>query len=60
MIAELLRDNQPIARNQRAANKTTDDNNDTPTSNILQEVLDGTERRIWFLFEVSRGGENEM
>lgn len=60
MIAELLSDNQQIARNQRKAIKTADDNNDTPTSNILQELLDNTERRIWFLFEVSRGGRNEL
>ncbi len=60
MIAELLKDNQQIARNQRAAIKITEDNNDSPTSNILQELLDGTERRIWFLFEVSRGGQNEL
>lgn len=60
MIAELLSDNQHIARNQRAAIKTTEDSNDSPTSNILQELLDATERRIWFLFEVSRGGQNEL
>ena len=60
MIAELLSDNQQIARNQRAAIKTTEDSDDSPTSNILQELLDATERRIWFLFEVSRGGSNEL
>ena len=25
---------------------------DTPTGNILQEILDHTERRIWFLYEL--------
>ena len=60
MIAELLSDNKHIARNQRAAIKITEDNNDSPTSNILQEILDDTERRIWFLFEVSQGGKNEL
>ena len=60
MIAELLSDNQHIAKNIRAAIKTTEDNNDNATSSILEDILDGTERRIWFLFEVSRGGQNEM
>lgn len=60
MIAELLRDNEHIARQQRKAIKTTEDNRDSPTSNLLQEQLDATERRIWFLFEVSQGGKNEM
>lgn len=60
MIAELLRDNQHIAKNQREAIDITEKNRDTPTSNLLQELLDQTERRIWFLSEVSRGGKNEL
>ena len=60
MIAELLSDNQHIAKNQREAIETTEKNRDTPTSNLLQDQLDQTERRIWFLFEVSRGGKNEL
>ena len=56
MINELLRDNQQIAKNQREAIDITEKNRDTPTSNLLQEQLDATERRIWFLFEVSQGG----
>ena len=60
MIAELLSDNLHIAKNQRQAIETTEKNRDTPTSNLLQDQLDQTERRIWFLFEVSRGGKNEL
>ncbi|MEO6949467.1 MAG: DNA starvation/stationary phase protection protein [Ginsengibacter sp.] len=60
MIAELLEDNKHIAHQMRLAIKITEDNRDTPTSNLLQEQLDATERRIWFLFEVSMGGKNEM
>ncbi len=60
MIAELLRDNQHVAKNQREAIEITEKNRDTPTSNLLQEQLDQTERRIWFLFEVSTGGRNEL
>lgn len=60
MIAELLSDNQHIAHNQREAIKITEDNRDTPTSNLLQELLDATERRIWFLFEISQGRKNEL
>ena len=58
MIAELLSDNSHIASNQRKAIKTTEDNRDSPTSNLLQEQLDATERRIWFLFEISQGFDN--
>ena len=59
MIAELLNDNRQIAKNQREAIEICEDNRDTPTSNLIQELLDQTERRIWFLFEVSTGGKNE-
>ncbi len=60
MIAELLSDNLLVAKNQRKAIETTEKNRDTPTSNLLQDQLDQTERRIWFLFEISRGGQNEL
>jgi starvation-inducible DNA-binding protein len=54
MIGRLLADNQRMAERQRAAIKLCDDRGDTPTGNILQDVLDQTERRIWFLYEVSQ------
>jgi starvation-inducible DNA-binding protein len=59
MIAELLADNQKMGKQQREAIEICEDNRDTPTANLLQEILDETERRIWFLFEVSTGGKNE-
>ena len=55
MITCLLADNQKMAKAQRAAIDVCDENRDTPTGNLLQEILDGTERRIWFLFEISQG-----
>jgi starvation-inducible DNA-binding protein len=59
MIGELLKDNLHIASLQRAAIEVCERNRDTPTGNILQDILDQTERRIWFLYEVSTGGEHE-
>ena len=56
MIARLLEDNRHIAEQQRDAIEVCDKNRDTPTGNLLQEILDQTERRIWFLHEVSQGG----
>jgi starvation-inducible DNA-binding protein len=54
MVLRLLADNQHIAEMQRRAIAVCDDQRDTPTGNILQDLLDHTERRVWFLFEVSR------
>ncbi len=54
MIRRLLADNRQMAAQQRAAIAVCDAHKDTPTGNILQEILDQTERRIWFLFELSQ------
>ncbi len=54
MIRRLLADNRRMAERQRAAIELCDGRGDTPTGNLLQEVLDQTERRIWFLYEVSQ------
>ena len=32
-----------------------EDNRDSATSNTLQEILNETEKRIWFLYEISTG-----
>ncbi len=58
MIQRLIDDNRHIAGLQRTAIDICDKNRDTPTGNILQEILDQTEKRIWFLYEVSQGGHN--
>jgi starvation-inducible DNA-binding protein len=35
-----------------------DKNRDSATSNLLQDILDKTERRKWFLYEVLQGSKN--
>ena len=58
MVRRLMDDNSQIARNIRAAISVCDRNRDSATSNQLQDILDKTERRIWFLFEVLQGTKN--
>ncbi len=58
MIRRLLNDNRQIAQSQREALQLADEHNDAPTNDLLQQILNETERRIWFLFEISQGGEN--
>ncbi len=43
---------------QRAVIAVCEGHKDSPTSKLLQDVLDRTERRIWFLFEVAQGLDN--
>lgn len=52
MIERLIADNLHMAKQQRAAMELADEKRDHPTSNLLQEFLDETEKRIWFLYEV--------
>ena len=54
MVQRLLADNRHIAERQRAAIAVCDEHRDTPTGNLLQDLLDQTERRIWFLFEIAQ------
>ena len=58
MVKRLMGDNQHIAKKIRDAIAVCDKNRDSATSNVLQEILDETERRKWFLFEVMQGGKN--
>ena len=46
MIQRLILDNRHIAKRQRAAIAVCDENRDTPTGNILQDILDQTEKRL--------------
>lgn len=58
MIRRLMEDNSHIAKNVRDAITVCDKSRDSATSNLLQEILDQTERRKWFLFEIFQGMKN--
>ncbi len=58
MLDRLLADNRHIAHKQREGIEVCERNQDTPTSNILQDLLDKTEKRIWVLFEAAQGGRH--
>lgn len=58
MLDRLLAGNRHMARKQREAIEICERNRDTPTANILQDLLDKTEKRIWFLFETAQGHRN--
>lgn len=58
MAKRLMQDNGHIAKNIRNAIEVCDKNRDSATSNALQGILDETERRKWFLFEIAQGMDN--
>jgi starvation-inducible DNA-binding protein len=58
MVKRLMEDNAHMAKMIRDAITVCDKNRDPATSNALQDILDETERRKWFLFEVVQGLNN--
>lgn len=54
MLAELREDNQTLTAALRAAHVVTDDYHDIASSSLLENWIDESERRTWFLFEASR------
>src|SRR5437867_980188 len=58
MIQILMEDNGHIAKMIRDAIDVCDENRDSPTSNLLQDILDKAERRKWFLYEIMQGSKN--
>ena len=54
MLRELMQDNKHMAAAMRKAHKLCDNHEDAGTSSLLEQFIDETERRTWFLFEASR------
>ena len=54
MLRELMEDNKKMAAAMRKARKLADDYEDVGTTSLLENFIDQTERRTWFLFEASR------
>src|SRR5215467_3152970 len=50
-VAERASDNQQVARLLRAAHAICDEHNDVATASLIENWIDETERRTWFLFE---------
>jgi starvation-inducible DNA-binding protein len=55
MLAELCSDNQQLTRALRAAHAVCDVHNDVATASLIENWIDETERRTWFLFEIVGG-----
>lgn len=53
MLAELSEDNRDLARRMREAHGMIDEHNDVATTSVLENFIDETERRAWFLYEAS-------
>jgi starvation-inducible DNA-binding protein len=57
MLRELMNDNKAMAKNMRDAHEVCDEHEDVATASLLENFIDETERRTWFLFEASRDAD---
>jgi starvation-inducible DNA-binding protein len=57
MLAELREDNMTLAGRLREVHDVVDELRDIATASLIENWIDETERRTWFLFESSRKGD---
>jgi len=54
MLAELFSDNQQLTRSLRSTHEVCEKHNDVATASLIENWIDQTERRTWFLAEIVR------
>jgi starvation-inducible DNA-binding protein len=54
MLAELRDDNKQLTSLMRETHEVCSEHNDVATTSLLENWIDETERRHWFLFEMTR------
>lgn len=54
MLRELMEDNKALTVSMREAHEVAANNGDVATTSILENFIDETEKRTWFLFEATR------
>ena len=52
MLAELRADNLDLTRNLRSAHELCEKHNDVATASLIENWIEETERRTWFLSEI--------
>lgn len=51
MLEELTKDNRQLTKELRALHDVCDEAGDVATASLIENWIDETERRVWFLFE---------
>lgn len=58
MLAELQGDNKQLATSLREAHNVCDEHRDIATASLIENWIDETEQRTWFLFEANRRSDS--
>jgi len=56
MLSELWEDNKALVRYMKSVHVVCDDAGDVASTSILENWIDETQRRAWFLYEICRDG----
>ena len=56
MLAELRDDNSELVSRMREVHDLCDEHGDIATASLIENWVDETEKRVWFLFEAGRRG----
>lgn len=56
MLAELRDDNNDLVGRMREVHDLCDEHGDIATASLIENWVDETEKRVWFLFETGRRG----
>lgn len=54
MLAELREDNRQLLKAMRTIHQLCDEIGDVATASLLENWIDESERRVWFLYEICR------
>jgi len=54
MLAELREDNKDFAARMKETHDLCDEHGDVATASLIENWIDETERRVWFLYESTR------
>src|SRR6266851_7376841 len=54
MLEELFADNQQLTRSLRSTHEVCEKHNDVATASLIENWIDETERRTWFLSEITK------
>ena len=60
MLAELSADNQQLTRSLRSTHEVCEKHNDVAAASLIENWIDQTERRTWFLSEIVRELSNSL
>jgi starvation-inducible DNA-binding protein len=58
MLAELREDNKELTARLREVHNVCDEHRDIASASLIENWIDETERRTWFLFEAGRRGDS--